>query len=70
MKLLSLGLPGLSGWDRVWGRMLDVIEGDVIVDGGGEGNVRWRKPPGAGGGEGEVIVSEAWSNTSRSGNEI
>ena len=60
----------MSGWDRVWGRMEDAMEGDVIVEGGGEGNVRWRKPPGSGGGEGGVIVRETYSFTIGCGYEV
>lgn len=62
MKRLSLELPGLRGWDRVWGRIGVAIEGDAIADEGGEGSVGWRKPPGSGGREAEVIVGRTWTN--------
>jgi len=46
MKLLSLGLPDLSGVERGWGRIELSFEVDATEDGGGEGRVGWRKPPG------------------------
>ena len=48
MKLLSLALPGLSGLDRGWGKIVLPAGGELMDDAGGEGNVGWRKPPGPG----------------------
>jgi len=47
IKLLSLALPGFNGWARGVGKMDGGREGDVIDDGGGEGRVGGRKPPGS-----------------------
>jgi len=46
IKLLSLGLPGFNGWARGVGRVDGAREGDVTDDGGGEGRIGDRKPPG------------------------
>ena len=55
MKLLSLALPGLSGVDRGWGKVVFPAGGELIDQAGGEGSVGWRKPPGPGALEAAVI---------------
>ena len=55
MKLLSLALPGLSGLDRGWGKIGLRVGGELMDEAGGEGSVGWRKPPGPGASEVEVI---------------
>lgn len=55
MKLLSFALPGFNGVDRGWGRIEFPAGGGSIDEAGGEGNVGWRKPPGPGVPEVEVI---------------
>lgn len=55
MKLLSLALPGLSGVDRGWGKVMFSAGRELIDEAGGDGNVGWRKPPGPGALEAAVI---------------
>ena len=47
MKSLSLGLPCFRGLDRGCGRMERAAVGEPMVEGGGEGNVGCRNPPGS-----------------------
>lgn len=58
MKLLSLALPGFSGVDRGWGRIVLPGGGEFRDDAGGEGSVGWRKPPGPGASEAEVMEED------------
>ena len=46
MKLLSFTLPGLSGLARGCGR-IEVAEGELTEELGGDGKIGWRKPPGS-----------------------
>ena len=59
MKLLSLALPGLSGLDRVWGKIGFRVGGELMDEAGGEGSVGWRKPPGPGTSEAEVMEEDS-----------
>ena len=58
MKLLSLALPGLSGLDRGWGKIGLRVGGELMDEAGGEGSVGWRKPPGPGASEVQVIEED------------
>ena len=55
MKLLSLALPGFSGLDRGWGKIVLPIGEELMDEAGGEGNVGWRKPPGPGASKAELM---------------
>lgn len=55
MKLLSFPLPGFNGVFRGLGRADDAVEAEVAEDGGGEGRVGWRKPPGPGRSDADVM---------------
>ena len=55
MKLLSLALPGFSGEDRGWGKIVRPAGGESRDEAGGEGSVGWRKPPGPGASKAELM---------------
>ena len=59
MKLLSLPLPGFSGKDRGWGKIVLPAGGESTEEAGGEGSVGWRKPPGPDASEAE-IMEDGW----------
>ena len=58
MKLLSFVLPGFSGVDRGWGKIVLPAGGELVDEAGGEGNVGWRKPPGPGTSEAELMEKD------------
>ena len=45
MKLLCLALPGFSGVDRGWGKIVSPAGAELMDEAGGDGSVGWRKPP-------------------------